>query len=310
MTTLPPTPSNSCPECATPHPLHDLDQDTLVCSSCGLVLDMLKDSNLSRTNRDHNYYETGFLDSGLITEISNQRLDAKGTRLSISTQHHMKRLRNIDNKAIQYKTRTLRKAMIEIHRLCSQLQVGPDFTKLVAKTYSNALLKDLFHGKILNGTTAGLIYLLAQQTKYIITWNDIKKVANIAPKPLKRYIFFIKQQLDLKTKPIHPKDLIERFGVALHFTRTTINVAYELLSNVEGINLNSGRNPLGLTASALYLAGHITGEKRTQPEITAVTQITEMTIRSRNAELRQYVTPSFLLKHSPALQTSRRRQDV
>jgi transcription initiation factor TFIIB len=51
--------------------------------------------------------------------------------------------------------------------------------------------------------------------------------------------------------------------------------------------LISGRGPTGVAAAALYIAGAMRNEKRTQKEVADVAGVTEVTIRNRYRELKR-----------------------
>ena len=50
--------------------------------------------------------------------------------------------------------------------------------------------------------------------------------------------------------------------------------------------LASGRGPTGVAAAAVYIAGLLKGERRTQKEVADVVGVTEVTIRNRYRELK------------------------
>ena len=49
--------------------------------------------------------------------------------------------------------------------------------------------------------------------------------------------------------------------------------------------MTAGKDPTGLAAAAIYIAGIIEGERRTQREIAETATVTEVTVRNRYKEL-------------------------
>jgi len=49
--------------------------------------------------------------------------------------------------------------------------------------------------------------------------------------------------------------------------------------------ITTGKDPTGLAAAALYIAGMGEGERRTQREIAEAATVTEVTVRNRYKEL-------------------------
>ncbi|MHA2172289.1 MAG: hypothetical protein ACXAB7_20650 [Candidatus Kariarchaeaceae archaeon] len=74
----------------------------------------------------------------------------------------------------------------------------------------------------------------------------------------------------------NPTDYIVRFVVELKVTGTTARKAIDLVNEAK-------QN--GLTAAAIYIAGILEGERRTQREIAETAAVTEITVRNRYKEL-------------------------
>jgi len=49
--------------------------------------------------------------------------------------------------------------------------------------------------------------------------------------------------------------------------------------------LTHGKSPSGIAAAAIYIAGQLTEQVRTQREIADITNVTEVTIRNRYKQL-------------------------
>ena len=63
--------------------------------------------------------------------------------------------------------------------------------------------------------------------------------------------------------------------------------AFEILTAAKNARLTLGKHPVGLAASALYLAGIMCGEKVTQEAISEASGVTEVTIRNVYHELKE-----------------------
>jgi transcription initiation factor TFIIB len=62
--------------------------------------------------------------------------------------------------------------------------------------------------------------------------------------------------------------------------------AIKILKKAEKNQLIAGKDPMGVAATALYLANLKTGEKFSQKEIASASGITEVTIRNRCKNLK------------------------
>ncbi len=63
--------------------------------------------------------------------------------------------------------------------------------------------------------------------------------------------------------------------------------AIQILEEAIKKGLISGRGPTGVAAAAVYIAGVMMGERRTQKEVADVAGVTEVTIRNRYRELKE-----------------------
>ena len=73
--------------------------------------------------------------------------------------------------------------------------------------------------------------------------------------------------------------------ITLHVNMPDMNGIEVVERAIEG-ELTSGKGPMGVAASAIYIAAILTGERRTQREIAEITGVTEITIRNRYKEMR------------------------
>ena len=62
-----------------------------------------------------------------------------------------------------------------------------------------------------------------------------------------------------------------------------------ILNQAKEIGLVAGKDPMGITAAALYLACIETDEQKSQKEISNASGVTEVTIRNRCAGLREMI---------------------
>ena len=80
---------------------------------------------------------------------------------------------------------------------------------------------------------------------------------------------------------------IPRIADSLGMSEKTQRKAFEILTAAKNARLTLGKHPVGLAASALYLAGIMCGEKVTQEAISEASGVTEVTIRNVYHELKE-----------------------
>jgi transcription initiation factor TFIIB len=96
-------------------------------------------------------------------------------------------------------------------------------------------------------------------------------------------------QLNLKVQHFGPTRYVDKFTEELATSMNVRNAAVQLLDLAKKNGLPmEGKDPKGLAAAAIYLAGLELGEKKTQNEIAKLSRITEVTLRMRVKELKKY----------------------
>jgi transcription initiation factor TFIIB len=107
----------------------------------------------------------------------------------------------------------------------------------------------------------------------------------VAELELQRTYSYITRELDLQVPPTHPGEYIGRFAPDLDCTDETERQARELVEGAVAAGVDSGKHPVGIAASALYGAGQLTDERMTQDEVSAVANVSKVTIRNRYREV-------------------------
>jgi transcription initiation factor TFIIB len=87
-----------------------------------------------------------------------------------------------------------------------------------------------------------------------------------------------------------PQNYISRLCGQLHLNGETQKIVKELLVEAGEKGLITGRSPLAIVGALIYIASHLTGDKRTQSEVALAANVTEVTIRNRYKELKNILT--------------------
>ena len=73
--------------------------------------------------------------------------------------------------------------------------------------------------------------------------------------------------------------------LVVHHDDFTGPVYPEIVNRAKDERITAGKDPTGLAAAAIYIAGVIEGERRTQRAIAEAAHVTEVTVRNRYKEL-------------------------
>ena len=80
-------------------------------------------------------------------------------------------------------------------------------------------------------------------------------------------------------------DLMPRISADLGLDGRTVQTAMNIINDARERGITAGKDPGGLAAAALYIAGIIEDDRRTQREIAEASNVTEVTVRNRYKDL-------------------------
>ena len=287
---------NECPEC-TGQLVKNADGAELVCESCGLVIEE-DQIDLGPEWRAFNHQERQsksrvgapttqtMHDKGLTTTIDWKNKDAYGRSLSSEKRSQMHRLRKWQER-IRTKDageRNLQFALSEVDRMASALGVPRSVREVASVIYRQALKEDLIRGRSIEGVATSALYAACRKEGIPRSLNEVAAVSRVERKEIGRTYRYIAQELGLEMKPVDPTKYIPRFGSQLDLSEETQAKAVEIIRTTADQGLLSGKSPTGYAAAAIYAASLLCNEKKTQREVAAVAQVTEVTIRNRYQE--------------------------
>ncbi len=289
--------ATTCPECGG-NVVADEERGESVCAECGLVVeegtidrgpewrafDAAEKDSKSRVGAP----TTKMMhDDGLSTNIGWQDKDAYGNSLSSRQRRKMQRLRTWNERfrTRNSKERNLKQALGEIDRMASALGLPEEVRETASVIYRRALDEDLLPGRSIEGVATASLYAAARQMRTPRSIDEVANVSRIGDMEFKRTYRYIVRELGLEVQPADPVQYVPRFASELDLSDAVERRARELLQNAQETGVTSGKSPVGLAAAAIYAASLLTNEKVTQSDVSAVTDVSEVTIRNRYQEL-------------------------
>ncbi len=282
-----------CPRCGKKTILTDSTTGEMVCGVCGFVIsERPEDSGREwrsftddKTDKTRTGAGTSLTrhDRGLTTIIDPTNRDSTGRPLSASMKSSLKRLRRWDRRRKANKTsdRNLQRAMSELIKMKEKLGISDAIVEKAAYIYRKALEKKLVRGRSIPELIAATLYAACRESGTPRTLNDISSAINITRKSLALCYRLIVKELDLKMPLVDSVQCIARIASQVGSSEKTKRHAMKILKKAEESQIASGKDPMGLAASALYLASLKMGEKNSQKEIALAAGVTEVTIRNR-----------------------------
>ncbi len=222
-------------------------------------------------------------DKGLSTVINPANKDASGKPLSSSMKSTITRLRTWDSRSQSSgsEDRNLRLALSELYRLKDKLTIPSSVLEKAAYIYRKALDKKLVRGRSISSMIAASLYAACRDTETPRTLKDVAEASNVRRKEISRCYRILHKELEFKMPVVDSIQCIAKISSKLKMTEKTKRYAIKILDETQKRQESAGKDPMGLAASALYLACVINGVSITQREIADAAGVTEVTIRNR-----------------------------
>ena len=292
--------SGKCPECGSKKIRRDDSRGEILCSSCGLIIneDMVDlgkewrsfDSDQfekrARTGSPKKYVK---LNKGLVTMIDRKGRDLRGNKLSSKSKAQMYRLIKWHKRASVSSSmeRNLSIALTEMRRVASYLNIPESLVEAAALLYRKTVEKGLIRGRLIEAVVSAILYTVCRTYHVPRTLNEMAEASGLTKKEIGRTYRFLVRELKLDVPLTNPIHYIPRFASELNLSGEVQEKGREIIKKAINQGLISGRGPTGVAAAAVYIAGLLKGERRTQKEVANVAGVTEVTIRNRYRELKK-----------------------
>ena len=88
------------------------------------------------------------------------------------------------------------------------------------------------------------------------------------------------RELDLTIETYNPIEFISRISSTLNVTEKSQRDAIKILIKAESLMMTSGKNPMAIAATVVYLAALANNQKITQTQVANASEISSVTIRN------------------------------
>ena len=298
--------NKNCPDCGSKEVVHDFQRGEVICRNCGRVIEeeMIDDSpewraysTEERSKKARVGAQTTYTrhDKGLSTQIGIEDRDAYGRKLNPKQRSKIYRMRKWQTRTRvnSANDRNLTQAMRELDRIGSQLGLPQSVKETASVNYRKALQQRLIRGRSIEAMIAAATYAAARQKRVPRPLDEFAKHSRTTKKDIGRCYRLLINELNLKIPLTDPTSYVVRFGAELKLDGRVARKAREIVDRAKEKRITIGKDPVGLAAAAIYLAGILEGEQRTQREIAETATVTEVTIRNRYKELVRSLGISF-----------------
>eukprot|EP00736_Rhodelphis_marinus_P010312 Rmarinus@m.22164 len=138
---------------------------------------------------------------------------------------------------------------------------------------------------------AAAFYSALRQTPHQRSVQEIANTTEIPPKEITKYLNVLNGALESSQMPITNSlsVYLPRFCAMLGISYDVTELANAIGENVSRQALCYRRNPVSISAAAIYLASQLEDKKKTQTEICKITGLTEVTLRKVYKELIRHI---------------------
>lgn len=283
-----------CIRCGKNSLVTDSDTGEHFCSKCGYVISEIvedagpewrsfsKDGGADPTRTGVPTSLTRH-DKGLSTIISPVNRDSSGKPLSSAMKTTVERLRTWDSRSQSHSStdRNLRQALSELSKLKDKLTISASVVEKAAYIYRKALDKGLVRGRSISALLAASLYAACRNAETPRTIKDVSDASNVRRKDIAKCYRLLFHELELKMPVVNPIQCIARISSNLKMSEKTKRHAIKILQEAQDNHESSGKDPMGLAATALYLACVQNGVSITQRDLAEAAGVTEVTIRNR-----------------------------
>tara|TARA_B110000014_G_scaffold252505_1_gene230908 strand:- start:2320 stop:3249 length:930 start_codon:yes stop_codon:yes gene_type:complete len=270
----------------------DNNTGEIMCANCGHVLtekleevgaeyslhsaeDYLGRSRVGRKST------LAFNDMGLSTMIEQADRDSTGKGLSGEMKRTFYRLRLWDkNSKARPGHRNMQKAFTILEGLKSKLSLSEAAVEKSAYIYRKALGKKIGRGRSIPVIISASIYTACRFTNTPRTIQDISNATNIKRTTIHRMYRILVRELDLTVETYNPIEFISRISSTLKVTEKAKRDAIKILIKAESLMVTSGKNPVAIAATVVYLAALANNQKITQTQVANASEISSVTIRN------------------------------
>jgi len=283
--------------CKTYPVVTDNERGEVLCGGCGLVLlqnvpDMSHESHGFTQEEFMTQTRTGpattltMHDKGLSTIIGNN-VDSSGHALSSKTKYEFRRLRVWDQRSKSRTASALSKAFTLLNGMKTKLAIPDNVVEHAAYIYRKAVSKKMTRGRTMASLIAASLYASCRDNNIPRTLDDIAKAGNIERRALSRDLRTLINRLDLKLGQYDTASFIVKISNNLNLKEKTKRDALDILRKSEDLEITSGKHPVAIAASSLYLSCIINGEKLSQKKFSDISGISDVTIRTRTALIKK-----------------------
>jgi transcription initiation factor TFIIB len=227
-------------------------------------------------------------DKGLYTNIGRMNRDATGRQLSSGTAFGMERMRVWDTRSKFRRSadRNMKQACDLLNTFADRLSLSEMVIERAALIYRRALDKSLIRGRSISSIAAASLYAACRDREVPRTLKDIAVASNLSRKEIAKSYRLLLTEMEMRMPVLDPAKCVTKIASKAKLSERVRRRALQILHGAVQARLSAGIDPMGLSASALYMACALEGQDVTQRNVAEAAGVTEVTVRNRYKSLK------------------------
>ncbi|KAF3775557.1 Transcription initiation factor IIB [Nymphaea thermarum] len=179
------------------------------------------------------------------------------------------------------------RAYLQIVDVSSILGVDRDISDHAVQLFRDCASTTCLRNRNIEALATAALLQAIREAQEPRTLQEISASANVAQKEIGKYLKFLVEALKL-SQPINSNSIsvhMPRFCTLLQLDKSTQDLATYIGEVVTNKCFCTRRNPISISAAAIYLSCQLEDKRKTQAEICKVTGLTEVTLRKVYKEL-------------------------
>jgi transcription initiation factor TFIIB len=198
-------------------------------------------------------------------------------------------MRTLNRRAIaaSKRERNLMRALAELARLVSVLELSMSIHEEASVLYRRAYEENLLQGRTIDGIVAGAVYATCRLRGVLRTTAEVAAVSPVTEQDVRFSYGVLNVELGLAVPPVSPQLYVSRLTSAFDAPLAVRERARDIVSLAVTSGAATGKNPASVAGAALYLAGVEQLRGYTQVDIAEAAGVTDVTLRQRYYDLQQ-----------------------
>jgi len=245
-----------CPICGNDKFVYIRDTGELVCKSCGYVI---KVDNID-----------------MRPEFREE--EVKKSKVSESEKRKIKKIRKWMVRSQDGKDKNISRAYDILQRMCEELGIPDQIFQKAMEIYKVALKKDLVKGRTIKLITSASLYLALRTYQNPRPIKKISKYIGIRQRELNKAYKLLVKELGLKPPMINPASYVRYITSRMNLPGDVSILAERIVRLVKSKKIMAGKNPIGISATAVYCASLIKGYDISYIEIAKASDVGDITV--------------------------------